>query len=618
MDEGRFSLVNFYERRARRILPALYFVMAICVLVAWKWLNPSEMKDFAQSLVAVSTFSSNILFWSESGYFDTVAELKPLLHTWSLAVEEQYYIIFPLLLMATWRLGKKRILIILTIVLLFSFSLGWWGAYNKPTAAFYLLPARGWEILVGAFAAFYLQNKTDEVEVSNTNQAASFLGLLLIFYAIFGFDKQTPFPSPYTLVPTIGVVLVILFAVKGTFANAILSNKILVGIGLISYSAYLWHQPLFVFAKHFSLTGPSEYVMLVLCIVTFPLAFLSWKYVEKPFRSKGYFGRKMIFLFSGLCGTLFILLGINGHINDGWRSRLDIPPNVKWMSLGDRLKVVGDICSPSKKDFGEGVVGCYFGDLKATKVLAMYGDSHAQAISNELDQAFKAEGLKGLKISLDKCELVPSIVNTATPIDQNCKSKLERMSLYLSAHTEGLILVSRWTMRLFPIEEYIEELAFDNKEGGVETILYREYAVLAKDGSIDKSGKAKHNAIMHFFDALPKTIPTVLVYPIPEVGWDIFQKNLRYYDDEGTVLPMISTSQELYKNRNRFVIDVFDQYISNNPNFLAVKPEAIFCSSFVVDKCIAQFSGVPFYYDSDHLSDEGASLVVQNIMRHIL
>lgn len=156
LEQGKFSIVNFYERRARRILPALFLVMLVCIPFAWLWLLPSDMKDFSQSLVAVSIFLSNVLFWDQSGYFDTAAELKPLLHTWSLAVEEQYYVLFPLLLIWCWKLGKRRILILLVLVFIISLIIAQWAAYVKPTTAFYLLPTRCWELLIGGFAAFYL------------------------------------------------------------------------------------------------------------------------------------------------------------------------------------------------------------------------------------------------------------------------------------------------------------------------------------------------------------------------------------------------------------------------------------------------------------------------------
>ena len=156
LKQEKFSIINFYERRARRILPALYLMMLVCIPFAGFWLSPSGMKDFSQSLVAISVFASNILFSRESGYFDIAADLKPLLHTWSLAVEEQYYLLFPLFLIATWKLGKRWILGILGVVFIASLALAQWAAFAKPAAAFYLLPTRGWELLIGTFAAFYL------------------------------------------------------------------------------------------------------------------------------------------------------------------------------------------------------------------------------------------------------------------------------------------------------------------------------------------------------------------------------------------------------------------------------------------------------------------------------
>ncbi|MGL4603794.1 MAG: acyltransferase family protein [Iodobacter sp.] len=156
LEQDKFSIVNFYERRARRILPVLFLVMLVCIPFAWLYLLPGDMKDFSQSLVAVSVSASNILFWRESGYFDTAAELKPLLHTWSLAVEEQYYFLFPLFLMLFWKLGKRWIVVTLGLLFVISLTVAQWAAYAKPTAAFFLLPTRGWELLIGAFAAFYL------------------------------------------------------------------------------------------------------------------------------------------------------------------------------------------------------------------------------------------------------------------------------------------------------------------------------------------------------------------------------------------------------------------------------------------------------------------------------
>ena len=146
LETGTFSVVNFYERRARRILPALFFVMLACLPFAWLWLLPDYLKSFSQSLVAVPVFASNILFWITSGYFEPAAELKPLLHTWSLAVEEQYYVFFPLFLMLTWRLGRRWILSILAVLLVVSLAAAEWGSHAEPVPTFFLLPTRGWEL----------------------------------------------------------------------------------------------------------------------------------------------------------------------------------------------------------------------------------------------------------------------------------------------------------------------------------------------------------------------------------------------------------------------------------------------------------------------------------------
>jgi peptidoglycan/LPS O-acetylase OafA/YrhL len=316
MAEGKFSIVNFYERRARRILPALFFVMAACLPFAWFWFTPNELKAFGQSLVAVSTFSSNFLFWSESGYFNTASELKPLLHTWSLAVEEQYYILFPIFLILTWKFGLKWVLAILSIAFLISLGAAQYGAHNSPSAAFFLLPARGWELLVGVFVAFYLKYNT-HIKSHFLNQMLSLLGFGMILYSIIVFDKTTPFPGLYALIPTIGTGLLILFAVPKTLIHRLLSIKLIVGIGLISYSAYLWHQPLLAFARHRLIGEVSESLLIALCITSLLLAWFSWLFVEAPFRQKTKVTRQSIFKLSITFILSFSLAGIWLHYSNG-------------------------------------------------------------------------------------------------------------------------------------------------------------------------------------------------------------------------------------------------------------------------------------------------------------
>ena len=204
LEQGNFSILRFYERRARRILPALFFVMLACLPFAYMWMLPSQLEEFAQSIFAVSLFLSNWLFWSQTGYFGTAAELKPLLHTWSLAVEEQYYLLFPILLLSLWRYGRRSVLGFVVVVALLSLLLSEWGWRNEPDINFFFTFSRFWELLAGSICAFLTVGRT-----LKSNNVLSAIGLAAIVVSIFAFDDNTPFPSVYALVPVVGTALII-------------------------------------------------------------------------------------------------------------------------------------------------------------------------------------------------------------------------------------------------------------------------------------------------------------------------------------------------------------------------------------------------------------------------
>ena len=320
-ESGTFSLINFYERRARRILPALFFVMSMCIPVAWVLLLPNDLHNFSKSLIAVCLFISNILFWRGGGYFEDAVELNPLIHTWSLSVEEQYYVLFPIFVLIFWRFGKRRLFGILAIIAIFSLAVCEWGAYNKPVMTFFLLPTRGWEIAIGAFTAILF---TKQIGGSKTlHQLLSIIGLCMVLVSIFTFNKNTPFPSLYTILPTIGASLIILFGNPSTMVGKLLGKKLFVGIGLISYSAYLWHQPLLSFTRYATISEPSLIIKGLILILTLLLAFITWKYVEQPFKNRKQFPRHKIFKYSLFISLLFIsvglfstyLFGSNGVVN---------------------------------------------------------------------------------------------------------------------------------------------------------------------------------------------------------------------------------------------------------------------------------------------------------------
>ena len=308
LQAGNFSIVRFYERRARRILPALFFVMLVSTLFAWVLLTPDELVSFSKSIAAVSLFVSNFFFWIDGGYFETAAELKPLLHTWSLAVEEQYYIFFPIFLMLFWRFGRKFILWAVIFVAIISLAIAQVGASLRPVLNFFLLTSRAWEIAIGAIASLFLLDKNFSKVGLNSKQFFSLVGFVLILLSVFLFNNDTPFPSVYALLPTVGAVLIILFAEKDTYIGKLLSTRIFVGVGLISYSAYLWHQPILVFARIVALSFGVIPKSVLLALI-FSISIFSWKYIEAPFRKNDFFGRKFIFSCSIGASIFFALLG---------------------------------------------------------------------------------------------------------------------------------------------------------------------------------------------------------------------------------------------------------------------------------------------------------------------
>lgn len=320
--QGRFSLLTFYERRARRILPALFVVMAACLPVAYWGMLPNEFKNFGQSLVATSLFANNVLLMLTSGYWSLASEFKPLLHTWSLGVEEQFYILFPLLLMLCRRWRATTLMTLFALLALFSLAAAEWGSRAWPNAVFYLLPTRAWELLMGSMAAALPLLRPQPVLSAGLRQGLSLAGLAMIVVSVLTFDESVPSPSLFILLPTLGAVLIIVCATPGTWVQRLLASKVPVTIGLISYSAYLWHQPLFAFARILEVEAPRPGLMLGLSAVTLALAYLSWRFIEAPFRVKGRVGRSMVFGSAVLGSLCFVAVGAYLQLRQGLPERV--------------------------------------------------------------------------------------------------------------------------------------------------------------------------------------------------------------------------------------------------------------------------------------------------------
>ena len=583
LEQGKFSIVNFYERRARRILPALFLVMLVCIPFAWFWLLPSDMKDFSQSLVAVSVFASNILFWRESGYFDTAAELKPLLHTWSLAVEEQYYVLFPLFLMLFWRLGKRWILVTLGIVFVASLAVAQWAAYAKPAAAFYLLPTRGWELLIGAFAAIYLSKANLKEFGKSVSEIGGWLGVVLILFAVFAYSKATPFPGLYALVPTLGTVLIILFATQNTTVGRFVGNKAFVGVGLISYSAYLWHQPLFSFLKHSDFSENSlSYITLI--VVTLALAFLTWKFIESPFRKRNALGRSHIFVISIIFAIFFIGFGMYGHRTNGFENR-DHMSAFKDLTY-DNSKLGYKQCNNSLTNIEPKLNYC-MGSTDVPSALVV-GDSHAD------DKFYGIEKNVGIfswgLVGNSSCPpLLDVEIKSADGTE--CTERLSKLFSYINETPTVKVVVLSFA-HMYPLDKLIAadhiQLRFDPND-----------SILIDIHSPDSS------KVDAFYSGLRRTISflkernikTVISLDIPELEFfpsDCLKNNLLCeFSKEQVLVRQAAHRAMAFKLASEF------------NGLLVFDPLTLFCGNNS-DSCSILIEGRSLYRDSHHLTHYGS------------
>ena len=385
---GSFSFKNFYERRIRRILPALLFVMLVSLPFAWMYLLPSSLIDFSKSILYSLGFSSNYYFhYSGQEYGAESGLLKPFLHTWSLSVEEQYYILFPIVLLITFKYFRKYLIHNLILGFVCSLGLADWGSRNYPSFNFYVLPTRGWELLAGSILAYFEITLGHRSKNKLLNLILSTIGLLLIGYSILFFNDEMFHPSFYTLLPIIGVCLIIWFSSKEEIITKILSTKLFVGIGLVSYSLYLWHYPIFAFARIKDNT-PSEYDKFEWIVLSIILSLISYFLIERPSRKKENKINKVFTLI--IISILLLLLSLNFLNKED--AKLKIIPGSHNISWG-KGETIG----------------------KGEKKFILFGDSHAMHIMSYLKAISKNSDLSFYNVTHPACISLPKITNYYNP-----------------------------------------------------------------------------------------------------------------------------------------------------------------------------------------------------------
>jgi peptidoglycan/LPS O-acetylase OafA/YrhL len=373
---GSFSFKHFYERRVRRILPALLFVMLVFLPFAWMYLLPSSFVDFSKSILYSLGFSSNFYFhYSGQQYGAESGLLKPFLHTWSLSVEEQFYILFPIVLLITFKYFRKYLIHILILGFVISLGLAEWTSRNYPSTSFYFLHTRMWELLAGSILAYFEIIKGHRSKNKTLNLILPTTGLLLIGHSILFFNDEMFHPSFYTLSPIIGVCLIIWFSNKNELITKILSTKLFVGIGLISYSLYLWHYPIFAFNRITFLTRDNIFFKLLLILSVLVLSIFSYYFVEKPFRNKKN-NIKNILILIFISSLILIFCNLYVVYNDGVKNRL---PEVLEQNLREKN------VNLHQKD--------------NTQKIVLIGDSHSESLEFYLNEKIKKKDMSLFKFS---------------------------------------------------------------------------------------------------------------------------------------------------------------------------------------------------------------------------
>lgn len=466
LEAGKFTFKSFWERRARRILPAL-IVMTVAVLIAgWFLMFPNDLEALGKATIAQAVFAANIYYWKGTGYFQGAAEEKPLLHTWSLATEEQFYLLVPFLLAGLFSFvalrGRQVLLILLGIAFSASLALSIYGIEVASSATFYLLPTRAWEMLLGSLIAFLPQIQRTKRN-SVLMDLVGFAGLLLVIVTCFVYSSTTPFPGLTAMVPTLGTAAIIWASRtdskdRPTKLGAFLSVRPLVFLGLISYSWYLWHWPILAFVRYLSLEPPSPLVRFVCLFVGLALAVVSWKFVEQPFRvrSRKSSGRHVL-VYSVFSLTLITIIGSAYAFSSGFPSRISDFQLAAMNAEKDKIVVkhtVDDVRSDELYVLGDV-------DASDTPVLLVWGDSHAMSVLPAVDEVLRKHGLGGrLATASSTAPVVDWFYNSKYGLNDKAPEFNDAVIAYILSHgVEAVLLHAYWSV--YAQGPDVKKLSFD-------------------------------------------------------------------------------------------------------------------------------------------------------------
>jgi len=612
MGEGRFSLLRFYERRARRILPALYAVLLITVPAAWAFMLPEAMKNYGAALTSAVLSASNILFWHEVSYDASDNLTNPLIHTWSLGLEEQFYLLFPALLLAMHRYAPRWMPHLLCGLCVASLLLAEFMTARSPDASFFLLPSRMWELGAGALLA--LGERTRKGPPAQTFSFMPFLGLGAILCSVPFMGVRWHHPGFATAVPVLGTVLLIRYSGRGDAVGRWLSSRPMAAVGLISYSLYLWHQPVFAFGRLMRVDAPTLTVKMSWIALSVLLAIGTFLWVERPTRNRRRMSSRTIWsialggaaLLGGVGTAFFAANGVPGRF----------PPPLDAIAKAERIEEAaifqnGKGCLNYVVEKGP----CRFRGVNPDGYdLIIAGDSHARTLSNALiDRLPGATDLASLTLlNRGGCLMLPGLVRVDA-MQPGCPDSYNAARMrYLIAQPRAIAVLM---MRL-PV--VVERSRFDNGGGGIEpgepphiSRATGPYGKAVGDAAVQAALAAMVRRL------IDNGVKVVLVYPVPEMGWNIPRKLLeiaRTQPPGAWQLPMqASVPLPLFHDRSRRTYALLDS-LGEDPDLARVYPEQALCRG---ERCLSHDGGAIFYRDDNHLTRQGAAGVVEEIYRTI-
>ena len=619
LSKDKFKITNFYIRRARRILPILFFITFVSLVVSLFLMTNEQIKFFSQQAISVVFFFSNFFFWENTGYFSANSELQPLLHTWSLGVEEQFYIFFPIFLLFIWRFYKKRVFLFLTFVLLISLFISQLGGnfklqnlslnfpfLNLPfeffwqagSANFYLPFGRIWELLFGSLVGIY----TFKIKIKDQplNNIYSLIGFILIVISIVYFSKDLQYPSIFTLLPVVGTVLIIIFSTNSTILFRILSFKPLVFLGLISYSLYLWHQPLLAFARIYYDKNLSYITSLSLIIISLILSVISWRFIEKPFRDRNILNDKKIIIYLSSLALVITLFSVLIYYEKMNFKKQVLPKRItqsfEATTKGDCFDIKLAHLDDKKKWY------CDIGNIHKNFSFAVIGDSHALSLKPAFDQIATNNNTRGFLAGFAGCPGLIGINSIRGNFNEkNCKILNKKIFNFVKKNDiKKIFLVSRWS--------YYTNGNYDGTN----------LNLVSKEDSMFSNKRVSRNSIIYGLKNTIKKyeeigVEIIFVHQVPLQIYSpnyVFLKSTKNNKQtDFKKIKNLSVDYVEHKQLQKFVRDNI-KIIKKDHDFKEIDFDKFFCDN---KKCLYGRNDTSYYSDKDHLSIKGALSLTREI-----